>query len=203
MQKNSEYKLFANNSLKNLERGGVNAYLRIANKLNHTTMKKLLLLVAMATMSICTANAQIPVKYHGEVDLGYSIGVGTFATGRVNIHTIQGVQIGKYFSTGLGLGLDYYHEFYEKGELAIPIYLNLKGYLPVSEKVAPYFSFDIGAGVGATSGVTGMSGLYCTPAVGIKAGKFKAQLGYNIQRVSESGIGFNINAIQIKVGLMF
>lgn len=166
-------------------------------------MKKLLLLVAMATMSICTANAQVPVKYHGEVDLGYSIGVGTFATGRVNIHTIQGVQIGKYFSTGIGLGLDYYHEFYEKGELTIPIYLNLKGYLPISKKVAPYFSFDIGAGVGATSGVTGMSGLYCTPAVGIKAGKFKAQLGYNIQRVSESGIGFNMNAIQIKVGLMF
>lgn len=157
----------------------------------------------MATMSICMANAQTRVKYHGEVDLGYSIGVGNFATGRVNIHTIQGVQIGKYFSTGIGLGLDYYHEFYEKGELAIPIYLNLKGYLPVSEKVAPYFSFDIGAGIGATSGITGMSGLYCTPAVGIKVRKFKAQLGYNIQRVSESGIGFNMNAIQIKVGLMF
>lgn len=166
-------------------------------------MKKLLLLVAMATMSVCAANAQVAVKYHGEVDLGYSIGVGTFATGRVNVHTIQGVQIGKYFSTGVGLGLDYYHEFYEKGELAIPIYLNLKGYLPVSKKVAPYFSFDIGAGVGATSGLTGMSGLYCTPAVGIKAGKFKAQVGYNIQRVSESGIGINMNAIQIKVGLMF
>ncbi len=166
-------------------------------------MKKFLLLVAMATMSIGAANAQTPVKYHGEVDLGYSIGVGLLATGRVNIHTIQGAQIGKYFSTGIGIGLDYYHEFYEKGELAIPIYLNLKGYLPVSEKVAPYFSFDIGAGIGATSGITGMSGLYCTPAIGLKAGKFKAQLGYNIQRISEAGIGVNMNAIQIKVGLMF
>lgn len=166
-------------------------------------MKKLFLLVAMATMSICAANAQSLVKYHGEADLGYSIGVGTFSTGRANVHTIQGIQIGKYFSTGVGIGLDYYHEFYEKGELVIPIYLNLKGYLPVSKKVAPYFSFDIGTGIGATSGVSGMSGLYCTPAVGIKAGKFKAQLGYNMQRFSEGGIGINLNAIQLKVGFMF
>ncbi len=166
-------------------------------------MKKLFLLAVAAVMLVSVANAQVPVKYQGEVDLGYSIGVGTFSTGRVNLHTIQGVRIGKYFSTGLGLGLDYYHEFYERGELAIPIYLNLKGYLPVFEKVNPYFSFDIGVGVGATEGVSGLSGMYCTPAIGIKAGKFKAQLGYNVQRISESGIGFNANAVQIKVGVVF
>ena len=166
-------------------------------------MKKLLLLAVAIVMSANAVNAQGLVKYHGEVDLGYSIGVGTFGTGRVNLHTIQGVQISKYFSTGLGLGLDYYHEFYDSGELVIPIYLNLKGYLPVSKRVSPYFSLDIGAGVGATAGVSGLSGLYCTPAVGVKAGKFKAQIGYNVQRMSESGFGINMNAIQIKVGVMF
>ncbi len=166
-------------------------------------MKKLFILAVAAVMSVSVANAQVPVKYQGEVDFGYSIGVGTFSTGRVNVHTIQGARIGEYFSAGLGLGLDYYHEFYEQGELAIPIYLNLKGYLPVSEKVSPYFSFDIGVGIGATEGVSGLSGLYCTPSIGVKAGKFKAQLGYNIQRISESGIGFNMNAIQIKVGVVF
>ncbi len=85
-------------------------------------------------MAISAVNAKIPVKYHGEADLGYSIGVGTFSTCRANLHTIQGVQVGRYFSAGLGLGLDHYHEFYEIGVLAIPIYLNLKGYIPVSEK---------------------------------------------------------------------
>ena len=127
--------------------------------------------------------------------------MGIFPTDRVNLHTIQGIQVGKYFSTGLGLGLDYYHEFYDSGELVVPIYLNLKGYLPVSEKVSPYFSFDIGVGVGATEGVSGFSGMYCTPAIGVKAGKFKAQLGYNIQRVSEDGFGINANAVQIKTEL--
>ena len=162
-------------------------------------MKKILML-AVAIICATTSFAQVPVKYHGEVDLGYSIGVGTFAAGRVNVHTIQGVQISKYFSTGVGIGLDYYHE---SSDLVLPIYLNLKGYLPVTEKVSPYFSFDIGAGIGVTENVSGLSGLYCTPAVGLKAGKFKAQIGYNIQRISESGIGINMNAVQIKLGLMF
>lgn len=172
---------------------------------NLKPMKKLLLAAALAVATLLTARAQSPVsvKYHGEADLGYSIGVGTWATGRVNLHTVQGVQITKYFSTGVGLGLDYYHEPEEGGELVIPIYLNLKGYLPVGAKVSPYFSLDIGAGVGATEGLSGLSGLYCTPAVGIRAGRFKAQLGYNVQRFSESGVGISMNAIQIKAGLMF
>lgn len=165
-------------------------------------MKKLLLL-AVATICVTTSFAQVPVKYHGEVDLGYSIGIGAFGSGRVNLHTIHGVQITNYFSAGVGVGLDYYHELYDMGELVIPIYLNLKGYLPVSDKVSPYLSFDLGAGIGATEGLSGLSGLYCAPAVGIKAGRFKAQIGYNIQRISEYGIGFNSNAIQLKVGVMF
>lgn len=166
-------------------------------------MKKLFLLLAIATMPICAAKAQIAAKYHGEVDLGYSVGVGLFSADRVNLHTIQGVRVGRYFSTGLGIGLDYYHDSFDNGELIVPIYLNLKGYLPVSEKISPYFSFDIGVGVGATEGLSGLSGMYCTPAIGIKAGRFKAQLGYNAQRISELGIGINFNAIQAKVGVMF
>ncbi len=92
---------------------------------------------------------------------------------------------------------------WSKGELILPIYLDLAGYVPASENVSLLASFDIGAGIGATEGVSGLSGLYCTPAIGIKAGKFKAQLGYNVQRISESGIGLNVNAIQIKVGVVF
>lgn len=154
-------------------------------------------------MATSFANAQIPVQYQGEVDVGYSIGTGTFASNRVNLHTVQGVKIGQYFSTGIGVGLDYYHQIYDKGELVIPIYLNLKGYLPVSEKIAPYLSFDIGAGIGATAGVSGLSGVMYTPALGVKIGKFKVQVGYNVQRVSESGLGFNMGAVQIKAGIVF
>ncbi len=153
-----------------------------------------------AVMMIGAANAKIPVKYHGEVDLGYSLGVGTFATGRVDIHTVQGVQIGQYFSTGIGIGVDIYHEF---PDVMVPIYLNLKGYLPVSEIVKPYLSIDIGAGIGASGDLSGLSGVTYTIAAGVKVKRYKVQLGYNVQRISESGIGFNMNAVQIKLGVMF
>ena len=163
-------------------------------------MKKFFLLLT-ATIIASTVFAQTPIKYQGEVDLGYSIGTGTFAADRVNLHTIHGAKIGNYFSAGLGLGLDYYHE--GEGELIVPIYLNMKGYLPVSEKVSPYLSFDIGVGVGASEYVSGFSGLYCMPAIGNKARHFMAQLGYNVQTLSEEGISISFNAIQLKLGVVF
>lgn len=168
--------------------------------INKCKMKKLLILAVTAVMSVGAAHAQTPVTYQGEVDLGYSIGVGNFATGRLNVHTVQGVAIGDYLSTGLGLGVDYYHEL---ESVFVPLYLNLKGCLPVSGVVSPYVSFDIGYGFGVSEDVSGLSGLYCNPAIGVRVKAFKAQLGYNAQRVSESGIGFTMGAIQIKVGFVF
>ncbi len=165
-------------------------------------MKRFFLLTALAVLSLGSALAQTPVKYQGEVDLGYSLGVGNFGINRANLHTIHGAKIGQYFSAGIGLGLDYYHED-GASEAMLPIYLNLKGYLPVNEKVSPYFSFDIGGGFGITEGFDGASGMLVTPAVGIKAGKFKAQIGYNVQKISESGVSINLNAIQFKVGVIF
>ena len=52
-------------------------------------MKKLILSAAAAVLSVCAAQAQTPVKYQGEVDLGYSIGVGPvnqlIRIGRLNL----------------------------------------------------------------------------------------------------------------------
>lgn len=166
-------------------------------------MKKLFLLAVAAAVSLSVADAQVRIKYQGEFDAGYSIGTGLYSTGRAALHTIQGVRIGKYASVGLGVGLDFYHELSEIEELIAPVYLNMKGYLSVYERITPYFSFDIGAGFGATENITGLSGLYCTPAAGVIFGKFKAQIGYNVQRISSYGLGFGMNAIQIKLGMIF
>lgn len=143
-------------------------------------MKKITLLVIMIVTAF-TLNAQSLVKYHGEVNAGYSVGIGTFATNRVNIHTIQGVDISKYFSTGVGIGLDYYHELYEKGELVLPLFLNMKGYLPDTETVNPFFSLDLGVGIGLTKGVDGMAGFICTPSVGVKLSHCTLQVGYQMK----------------------
>ena len=149
-------------------------------------MKKLLCLMAIAVLSVCSVNAQdTPVKYQGEVDLGYSVGVGTWDFSRLNVHTVQGVKIGKYFSTGVG------------GQVMIPIYLNMKGYLPVSESISPYISLDLGGGIGVQDLA---SGFLVTPSVGVKIGKFKVQVGYTSQSFND---GVSSGAVQFKVGMMF
>ena len=172
-------------------------------------MKKLSLLVFTAAILINFVKAQVPVKYQGEVDLGYSIGVGNLALSRVNLHTIQSAKIGNYFSAGVGVGLDYYHNIdkymgalWEKGELVLPLYLNLTGYIPASKKVTLFALFDIGIGIGLTYGVSGHAGLYLDPAVGVKVSRFKVQLGYTMQKANEL---FNLiaGAVQLKVGIVF
>lgn len=166
-------------------------------------MKKVLLLTLLTfAITFCT-NAQVKAKYQGEVDLGYTVGTGTFSTGRVNLHTIHGAKIGDYFSAGLGVGLDYYHEFYDKGELFMPIFLNMKGYYPVTEKLSPLVSLDLGYGLGLTSGVSGCGGFLWSPSVGVRYGHFKFQVGYTSQRISEDGFGFNMNGVQFKLGVVF
>ena len=175
-------------------------------------MKNFFFTMAATVISAAASFAQIPVKYHGEVNAGYSVGVGSYAVNRVNLNTIQGVQVGEYFSTGLGIGLDWYRGLYadyweeqgkpDMGELAMPIYLNMKGYLPVTKTIAPYLTFDIGYGVGLTEGLDGFGGLYMTPGIGIKAGKFKAEIGLNVQRIVDI-VNVNANAIKLVVGYIF
>lgn len=175
-------------------------------------MKRILFLAVVSAMSVVTAMAQTSVKYHGEINAGYSIGVGSYPVNRVSLYTIQGIKVGDYFSTGLGLGLDWYKglyaEYWEKqgkadmGELAMPIYLNMKGYLPVNKKVAPYLTFDIGYGIGLTEGLDGFGGLYITPGVGIKVGHFKAEVGFNVQRIVDV-VNVNANALKLAIGYVF
>ena len=166
-------------------------------------MKKLLLVVVATLCVALQSFAQVPVKYQGEVDLGFSLGVGTWAINRANIHTIQGVKIGGYFSTGIGVGTDVYVEKGVEPDLFIPVYLNVKGYLPTKSKVSPYASFDIGGGFGASEYAKGLSGMMICPAVGIKVGMFKAQLGYHVQKISDLGVSVGMNALQLKMGVVF
>lgn len=165
-------------------------------------MKKLFLSVVLALGAVF-AQAQEEIRYQPEVELGYSVGVGDYAAGRVNLKTVQGVRIGNHFSAGVGLGFDIYHDLTESCELIIPITLNLKGHLPINENVAPFVSLDLGYGIGATEGVSGLGGFNWGPAVGIRYKKVKFELGYTSQRIQDHGIGFDMGAVRFGIGLMF
>lgn len=167
-------------------------------------MKRIYLLFGLLTLAVSMASAKGIVSYQGEVDLGYSFGIGKSASERVNIHTIQGIMVGKYFSTGIGAGFDFYYNFDDSSEAIVPVYLNLKGYYPVSEKVSPFISCDVGMGVGVTGDIDNDAGLTIAPAVGIVWGVFKAQVGYNMQKVNNIDLGKpSMGSVQVKIGIMF
>ena len=162
------------------------------------------MVLAIMSVSAISASAQVLVKYHGEVNAGYSLGVGTLGLNRANVNTIQGIQVGNYVTTGLGLGLDWYHgqKGVKESDFIMPIYLNVKGYLPVNETFAPYLTFDVGYGVGVSEYTKGYGGLYLTPGVGVKCGKFKAEIGFNMQRLIDV-VSANTNAFKFLIGCIF
>jgi hypothetical protein len=167
-------------------------------------MKRIYLLFGLLTLAVGMASAKGIVSYQGEVDLGYSFGIGKSASERVNIHTIQGIKVGKYFSTGIGAGFDFYYNFDDTSEAIVPVYLNLKGYYPISAKVSPFISCDIGWGVGVTGDIDNDNGLTVAPAIGIVWGVFKAQVGYNMQKVDNIDLGKpSMSSVQVKIGIMF
>lgn len=167
-------------------------------------MKRVSLFLSLLLLTVGFASAKGKVSYQGEVDLGYSFGVGKRASERVNIHTIQGIKVGKYFSTGIGTGFDFYYDFDDSSEAIVPVYLNLKGYYPVSKNVSPFVSCDVGLGVGVTGDLDNDTGLTVAPAVGVVWGVFKAQVGYNMQNIKNIDLGkLNMGSVQVKIGIMF
>lgn len=176
-------------------------------------MKKFLFVLIFSGFITSATEAQVKVRYQGDVQAGYSIGIGTFKHDRINLHFVNSARIGNYFSAGLGLGLDYYTAVVnangEDPELVLPIYFNARGYLPASEKTELFLSADIGTSIGLTEGVSGSNGFLFTPSIGarFKTGSKNAitiGFGYVLQEWSAGGI-FNVNtdAIQIKVGYSF
>ena len=97
-------------------------------------MKRFTILVAILSLFAGVAGAKGLVSYQGEIDLGYAFGYEEFSPESVNLHTIQGIKVGKYFSTGIGSGLDFYYNYDDTSEVMVPLYLNVKGYLPLDDE---------------------------------------------------------------------
>lgn len=198
-------------------------------------MKKLFMLAAIAAVTATaatTANAQWRTDYQGEVQLGYSIG-STGSYDRVNIHTLHGVRFNDYLFAGIGAGLDIYTgvDFFDgdpatrevqygtRAQLAIPVYLNVRGFLPVATRLDIFAGVDVGYSIDiskkATLG-TDMNGFLCMPQAGLaykmKDGSaFTFTFGYELgnARNTYKGLVGDVskrvgnNAITLKLGFQF
>ena len=101
-------------------------------------------------------------RYQGEVAFAYGSAVSEGMQDlfpRIVFETVHGVRINPYLFAGVGLGINYFYKdiyfsngwnIYELGNsgTVLPVFANVKGYLPVSSKAALNLSWDLGAAIG-------------------------------------------------------
>ena len=166
-------------------------------------MKRLLFLCAIMVASLPYANAQNKAYYHGEFELGYSSSVGNVAIDRFNFHLINGISLNDYFACGIGIGIDGY-TYLKQIYHVLPVYANMKGFIPANDNITPYISLSCGIGFGISEYISKESGLSLESSIGMRLFEnYKLEIGYHSQRISNEGLGINLGAIQLKVGFMF
>lgn len=183
------------------------------------------------------------IKYRGEVHVGGAFstnlhvppqrglvieGGGESALSRPLIETVHGVSLSNYLFVGAGLGLQYYAG--ECGEealdwvkikegkktwdmLAIPLFVNIKGFFPINEDLKPFTTLSLGGTIIACSNGTFFEddtryteyyytdkeerygntydhkvngGFYCDWGVGVEYKQWSFAIGLQHQRYSQS-----------------
>lgn len=189
-----------------------------------------------------TSTHSVDIWYQGELNVGFATGGKlTWKDGgdsektnysRPFISTIHGARITQYGFVGLGVGVQYaygkmdpeYDDTSNWETLMIPVFLNLKGYYPVTEELAPYISISLGSSICATSSYGGSSsgygsswktklkgGFYGEYGIGLNYRQFNFGLGLQHQsmKFSETYDGrtddekASVNSFFVKVGLKF
>ncbi len=165
-------------------------------------MKKTIKFALLVFAMTFTMNSFSQVnKYQGEASASYGIGVGTFSINRFCVETVHGVRFNPDVFLGLGLG---YTSLTKDGSSfgVIPVFANVKGYLPSSRNLKPFGSLDFGYGIG-TGDMGGFGGVYISPAIGLSFNKFNISLAYQSQAISDSGVSVTFGAIALKAGVTF
>ncbi|MCH5330028.1 MAG: hypothetical protein J1E04_03610 [Alistipes sp.] len=192
--------------------------------------------------TFATTFRDVSIWYQGEVNLGYAVSGKMYDVednfkwktnfSRPFIETTHGVRVTQYGYLGLGLGLQYAggkilpDYKYDKDEIAgwrtllMPIYVNLKGYYPVTDDLSPYITLSLGGSPVLTSslnyrepgyweGLTG--GFYCKFGAGISWKMLTFDFGVMHQGLHETlkedgeveRYPMRINSFYLNVGFKF
>lgn len=189
----------------------------------------------------------ISVWYQGEVNVGYAISgniVDKLDGEKLNtnfsrpfVETTHGIRITKYAFLGAGLGLqfapgkiepdfeDYYDDYYgyevkspRWNTLLMPLFINVKGYYPVTDDIAPYISLSFGGAPVLTSNISAIDEdfrlggrAYCKFGAGVNYKKWTFDFGVMHQGLfindwdepKEYGSKYRINSFYMNVGFVF
>ena len=155
-------------------------------------------------------------RYQGEFAFAYGLavseGMGDLFP-RIVFETVHGVRINPYVFAGVGLGVNYFYKdlyFYDgwniyelgSGGTVLPVFVNAKGYLPLTKKVALNLSLDLGAAIGVGGYFNGGTEFYTSigpgVTVGRQAGGIRGDFSIRFQYMGEG-----LNAILFRIGLGF
>lgn len=193
---------------------------------------------SISTTSQKSSVVKSGVRYQGELNFGFATG-GKLTDedgdkwktdfSRPFIETVHGVRmLNDYLFAGIGVGVQYaygkmdpdYEDSDDWGVVSIPVFLNLKGYYPVSNNFAPYVSLSLGGSIFACSNWDDSDfewenklkgGFYCDFGVGFNYRKFNFGFGLQHQSMKFTETygsqteewGSSVNSFYVKVGLKF
>lgn len=152
--------------------------------------------------------------YQGIIEMGYHIARSDYGP-RFALNIINGYQVNRYFSLGIGTGLRYY---FDSDRPLIPAFLDMRGGL-FDRNISPYVSLGIGYAFNAGNNFEG-TGALINSLIGIRfivsdKSALNIGIGYEMQKLDES---FEIqlssapnnyatpqyaNAISIHIGISF
>src|SRR5574344_487298 len=123
--------------------------------------------------------------------------------GRLELLTSFGSRVNDIFYVGAGVGVNYYTD---ADIFTIPLYADLKAYIPVNSLISPYIDLKSGYAIG-TGDYKG--GLYIDFTAGIEISGFIIGIGYVTQslkyklRSNYYSDSFNTDGLILKVGYAF
>ncbi len=171
------------------------------------------LVILLVCMFVFSANMQATAgepthkfKYQGEGEI--FLQAGSHEISEMGINIINGVRLNRYLYTGVGIGVS---TSLDDEALMMPLFLDVKGYLPISRKISFLAVGDLGIKTDFS-----VSGFYVNPGMGIslKTGRkcaLNITLRYEYFTYNENfetqlgniGARIKCNNIGLKLGLSF
>lgn len=171
-------------------------------------MKKILFFVLALALLPVWASAQETrmFKYQGEVALS-----GAFCLdneeGSFNVEIVNGIRFSRYLFVGVGVGVS---ASLEDEAVKVPLYVDVKGYMPVTKCTDLFAGIDLGTKLDYDYGLSG--GLMLRPEFGLHF-QFNEKLGLNValfyerysfkMQFAEYGVDAWTNNVGLKLGFHF
>ena len=147
-----------------------------------------------------STNGQGPqIGYRGFIDLGYTVGTGSWGEGRIEFNTVHGYQFMPFLFAGIGAGAHYY---FDSEVVAIPIFADIRADI-LNNSISPFIDMRIGYSP------YDIQGFYLNPSIGcrfalsgIKA--INTSIGYSMQKAdSYDGDKVSVGGFNFRFGIEF